>query len=380
MNEKKQVEYNPPKGKKEFSTTRPKRRPQKRKNDGQKKQTNQSRKTNKSLGKKNDTKPNNRPKIKKLKSSKNRRPTIKQMPGKKIKTVLFWVFIFMGALTISSIFSLENDTFKHVKYSEFKQMIADDRIESGVVEGYQFTGELRDPVVNNRGMETTKIKVELPNRETEMMLDWKFEYEFKEKGFDWADILLSAWPILLLIGFWIFMMRRMNSGGGVGGGKGIFSFAKSPAQRTDPNKKKVTFKDVSGCDEAKEELQEIIAFLKNPKRFEKLGGKIPLGVLLVGAPGTGKTLLARAVSGEAGVPFFSLSGADFVEMFVGVGASRVRDLFAEGKKNSPCIIFIDEIDVLGRFDLLRMNFQDALSSSNIWNINYYASVKSPWSK
>ena len=165
-----------------------------------------------------------------------------------------------------------------------------------------------------------------------------------EAGDPWYVIAFVQWfPVLLLIGVWIFFMRQMQ----VGGGKAM-SFGKSRAKMLSENTHKVTFSDVAGIDEAKDELEEIIAFLKDPKKFTKLGGRIPKGVLLVGAPGTGKTLLARAIAGEAGVPFFSISGSDFVEMFVGVGASRVRDLFVQGKKNAPCIIFIDEIDAVGR--------------------------------
>jgi cell division protease FtsH len=165
-----------------------------------------------------------------------------------------------------------------------------------------------------------------------------------EEGDPWYLMFLMQWfPILLLIGVWIFFMRQMQ----IGGGKAM-SFGKSRAKLLSENTQKVTFSDVAGIDEAKDELEEIIAFLKDPKKFTKLGGRIPKGVLLVGAPGTGKTLLARAIAGEAGVPFFSISGSDFVEMFVGVGASRVRDLFVQGKKNAPCIIFIDEIDAVGR--------------------------------
>jgi cell division protease FtsH len=159
----------------------------------------------------------------------------------------------------------------------------------------------------------------------------------------WANMLISWAPFLLLIGFWIFFMRQMQSGGNK-----ALSFGKSKAKLVASQQKKVTFKDVAGVDEAKEELQEIIEFLREPQKFQKLGGRIPKGVLLMGPPGTGKTLLARAIAGEASVPFFSISGSDFVEMFVGVGASRVRDLFEQGKKNAPCIIFIDEIDAVGR--------------------------------
>jgi cell division protease FtsH len=160
---------------------------------------------------------------------------------------------------------------------------------------------------------------------------------------NWTTVLLQWAPLLLMIGFWVFIMRQMQSGGNK-----ALSFGKSRAKLSSSTQKKVTFKDVAGADEAKEELQEIIEFLREPQRFQKLGGRIPKGVLLMGSPGTGKTLLARAVAGEANVPFFSISGSDFVEMFVGVGASRVRDLFEQGKKNAPCIIFIDEIDAVGR--------------------------------
>ena len=159
----------------------------------------------------------------------------------------------------------------------------------------------------------------------------------------YMNILISWFPMILLLGIWIFFMRQMQSGGGK-----ALSFGKSKARLMNEAKNKTTFKDVAGVDEAKEELHEIIEFLKEPQKFNKLGGKIPKGVLLVGPPGTGKTLLAKAIAGEANVPFFSISGSDFVEMFVGVGASRVRDLFEQGKKNSPCIIFIDEIDAVGR--------------------------------
>ena len=165
----------------------------------------------------------------------------------------------------------------------------------------------------------------------------------KDNGGGWVNLLVQAVPFVLLLGFWIFMMRQMQSGGNK-----ALSFGKSRARLHSSQQKKVTFKDVAGVEEAKEELAEIIEFLREPQKFQKLGGRIPKGVLLIGSPGTGKTLLARAIAGEANVPFFSISGSDFVEMFVGVGASRVRDLFEQGKKNAPCIIFIDEIDAVGR--------------------------------
>jgi cell division protease FtsH len=180
----------------------------------------------------------------------------------------------------------------------------------------------------------------LPNRLMQMGVLISSE---PESAGAWTTVLLSWAPILLMIAFWIFMMRQMQSGGNK-----ALSFGKSRAKLSSSAQKKVTFRDVAGADEAKEELQEIIEFLREPQKFQKLGGRIPKGVLLMGSPGTGKTLLARAVAGEANVPFFSISGSDFVEMFVGVGASRVRDLFEQGKKNAPCIVFIDEIDAVGR--------------------------------
>ncbi|GAG15438.1 unnamed protein product, partial [marine sediment metagenome] len=165
-----------------------------------------------------------------------------------------------------------------------------------------------------------------------------------ETGQHWGGLLITALPWLILVFWMMFMLRQMQGGGP----KGLFSFGKSRAKLLTSNRPKVTFDDVAGADEAKQELQEIIEFLKEPAKFQKLGGKIPKGALLLGPPGSGKTLLARAIAGEADVPFFSMSGSDFVEMFVGVGASRVRDLFDQGKKNAPCIIFIDEIDAVGR--------------------------------
>jgi cell division protease FtsH len=178
-----------------------------------------------------------------------------------------------------------------------------------------------------------------------MLLDKKVAIQAKadEEKFSWFSIFISWFPLILLVGVWIFFMRQMQ----VGGGKAM-SFGKSRAKLLTESQVKITFEDVAGIEEAKEELNEIISFLKDPKKFTKLGGRIPKGVLLMGPPGTGKTLLARAIAGEAGVPFFSISGSDFVEMFVGVGASRVRDLFLQGKKSAPCIIFIDEIDAVGR--------------------------------
>ena len=180
-----------------------------------------------------------------------------------------------------------------------------------------------------------------------------FRSPFDSKGVGssaWWALLTSLLPIVLLLAFWLFLMNQVQ-----GGGSKVMSFGKSRAKRMAPDTPKMGFKDVAGVDEAVEELQEIKEFLENPKKFQALGASIPKGVLLYGPPGTGKTLLARAVAGEAGVPFFSISGSDFVEMFVGVGASRVRDLFDQGKRNAPCIIFIDEIDAVGDRKSTRLN-------------------------
>jgi cell division protease FtsH len=223
-------------------------------------------------------------------------------------------------------------------FSEFVSLVDSGQVARVKIAGNELTGltQAKEPF-------RTYIPFQyegLVNR----LIDKKVIVEAKEPAASpWAALLLSWAPILLLIGFWIFFMRQVQSGGNK-----ALSFGKSKAKLSSSAQKKVTFRDVAGAEEAKSELQEIIEFLKEPQKFQKLGGRIPKGVLLMGPPGTGKTLLARAVAGEANVPFFSISGSDFVEMFVGVGASRVRDLFEQGKKNAPCIIFIDEIDAVGR--------------------------------
>src|SRR5467141_3761904 len=206
---------------------------------------------------------------------------------------------------------------------------------------YELKGEYSKP--QNQKFRAIIAKENAPEV-TKALRDKAVQVKVQEvRSGDWVLILLNAAPLILLVGFCLFLMRQMQSGGNK-----ALSFGKSRARLLSAQQKKATFKDVAGTDEAKEELQEIIEFLKDPQKFQKLGGRIPKGVLLVGPPGTGKTLLARAIAGEANVPFFSISGSDFVEMFVGVGASRVRDLFEQGKKNAPCIIFIDEIDAVGR--------------------------------
>jgi cell division protease FtsH len=223
-------------------------------------------------------------------------------------------------------------------FSDFMERVKQGEVEEVVIQGSEIRGKLR----TEDGFKT--YAPDYPDL-VRILRDKGVRIAAKpEEGDPWYIIMLVQWfPMLLLIGVWIFFMRQMQ----IGGGKAM-SFGKSRAKLLAENQHRVTFGDVAGVEEAKEELQEIIAFLKDPKKFTKLGGRIPKGVLLVGMPGTGKTLLARAIAGEAGVPFFSISGSDFVEMFVGVGASRVRDLFVQGKKHAPCIIFIDEIDAVGR--------------------------------
>jgi cell division protease FtsH len=230
-------------------------------------------------------------------------------------------------------------------YSEFMAHVEQGDVKEVTMylapNSYEIQGEYVKPA--NKKFRTTIFKEDAPNL-TKQLRDKQVAINVKEvRSGDWLIILLNALPLLLLVGFCLFLMRQMQAGGNK-----ALSFGKSRARLLSAQQKKVTFKDVAGTDEAKEELQEIIEFLKDPQKFQKLGGRIPKGVLLVGPPGTGKTLLARAIAGEANVPFFSISGSDFVEMFVGVGASRVRDLFEQGKKNAPCIIFIDEIDAVGR--------------------------------
>jgi len=238
--------------------------------------------------------------------------------------------------------------YPEVTYSEFLKMVRADLIKEAKIQNGTFTGKFKSPqAIEISGEKRTYqgIKVQIGD------YDQKFLEELVGHDINvrivpektWMNILISTFPWILIFGIWLFFLRQMQ-----GGPKGVFSFGKSKAKLMAENQPKVTFDDVAGVEEAKQELEEIIEFLKDPRKFQRLGGKIPKGALLVGPPGTGKTLLARAVAGEAGVPFFSMSGSDFVEMFVGVGASRVRDLFEQGKSNAPCIIFIDEIDAVGR--------------------------------
>jgi len=262
------------------------------------------------------------------------------------KTILFWMFIVVLCFVLWRMVSSSGQSARveEPSYSEFIGQVDAGNVKEVTLylspNSYEIQGELRQPA---RKFRVTVFKESAPDL-TKELRDKGVLINVKEvTRADWINFLLTAAPIFLLVGFWIIMMRQMQAGGNK-----ALSFGKSRARLLTAQQKKATFKDVAGIDEAKEELQEIIEFLKDPQKFQKLGGRIPKGVLLVGPPGTGKTLLARAIAGEANVPFFSISGSDFVEMFVGVGASRVRDLFEQGKKNAPCIIFIDEIDAVGR--------------------------------
>ncbi len=285
---------------------------------------------------------------------------------------VYWIYAILSMGLIGMLFFGQNKTLKKVDWSDFQEYVNDNRIESIVVYSNKDIAEakVRSESVNHVfGEEAGRfganpfVQVNVPSTQgvSEFLDTVKKEkrYDIKVRFDTTSEIwgmLLTFAPFLLIIVFWIWMMRRMQGGPG-GGGGGIFSVGKSKAQLFDKDAgPKVTFKDVAGLSEAKEEVQEIVEFLKHPGNYTNLGGKIPKGALLVGPPGTGKTLLAKAVAGEANVPFFSISGSDFVEMFVGVGASRVRDLFRQAKEKSPCIVFIDEIDAVGRARGKNVNF------------------------
>ena len=255
------------------------------------------------------------------------------------KNLALWLVIGMIMIALFNIFNQPLNSQSDVIFSEFM-----DQVEGGKVSEVTIQGDR----VNGKYLDGSSFQTMTPSKDQDLVRILR-DKEVRivvvplEQTSWYMNILISWFPMILLLGIWIFFMRQMQAGGGK-----ALSFGKSKARLMNEDKNKITFKDVAGVDEAKEELHEIIEFLKEPQKFNKLGGKIPKGVLLVGPPGTGKTLLAKAIAGEANVPFFSISGSDFVEMFVGVGASRVRDLFEQGKKNSPCIIFIDEIDAVGR--------------------------------
>jgi len=269
------------------------------------------------------------------------------------KTSLLWILIIIGAIYISGQLTESGKNEVEIEYTEYREFLKAGDIESAEIIGNVFHGKFNIPQTVTAPLGPMEniiyFKLTLPFVDRENTEEWdsaELKYTFKEKKIDWTGYLLNMLPWILLIGFWFFMIRRMQ--GGAGGVGGIFKFGKSRASLWTSDQPRATFKEVAGCQEAKEELKEVIDYLKNPKRFQKLGAKVPKGALLIGPPGTGKTLLARAIAGEASVPFYTLSGADFVEMFVGVGASRVRDLFDQAKKSSPCIVFIDELDAVGR--------------------------------
>ncbi|MBP6941232.1 MAG: ATP-dependent zinc metalloprotease FtsH [Syntrophorhabdaceae bacterium] len=254
------------------------------------------------------------------------------------RNIFVWLLVVLLGLFIFNVYYKPKKILDSVVYSDFIDAVKANKVSSVTIQGRNIIGTYKD---------SKEFRSYAPEDQELMKVlrDYSVRITAKpdeESGF-WQSIFVSWLPMLLLIGVWIFFMRQMQAGGGK-----AMAFGKSKARLFTGKENKVTFHDVAGIDEAKEELQEVIDFLVDPKKFTKLGGRIPKGVLLVGPPGTGKTLLARAIAGEANVPFFSISGSDFVEMFVGVGASRVRDLFNQGKKNAPCIIFIDEIDAVGR--------------------------------
>ena len=255
------------------------------------------------------------------------------------KNLALWIVVVLMMVMLYNLFATQPETQQELGYSEFLSRVETRQISSVVIQGDELT-------VTDTDGETHTVYSPSDADLVSMLRENGVDIKAKpEEETPWlVSVLVSWFPFLLLIGVWIFFMRQMQGGGG---GKAM-SFGKSGARMLSDDAQKVTFDDVAGADEAKEEVTELVEFLREPKKYTRLGGRIPKGVLMVGGPGTGKTLLARAIAGEAGVPFFSISGSDFVEMFVGVGASRVRDLFVQGKKNAPCIIFIDEIDAVGR--------------------------------
>ncbi len=258
-----------------------------------------------------------------------------------VKTVVFWLVIVLSAFLLWQVVkqSSSGPKEKDINFSEFLTDVDQGNVKEVTITGMEVQGKFQ----NDASTFHTTAPANYPDM-IKMLRDKGVVMKFRDMNSgSWPSWLLNLAPLVLLAALWFFMIRQMQTGGNK-----ALSFGKSRARLLSMQQKKVTFKDVAGVDEAKEELKEIIEFLREAQKFQKLGGRIPKGVLLVGPPGTGKTLLARAVAGEANVPFFSISGSDFVEMFVGVGASRVRDLFEQGKKNAPCIIFIDEIDAVGR--------------------------------
>ena len=273
--------------------------------------------------------------------------------NRSMRSLALWVVLLLVVLFVYQMFRPGQSSETEITYSQFMREVESGNISSAVIVEKKVKGIFLQPVLISRSeglpqKEIDAFLVWLPAADPDLSETiWSYNrstaIHSEPEGTNWFSVLISWLPMLLILGFWIFIVRQMQTGGNK-----AFSFGKSKARLLTADRPKITFDDVAGAVEAKEELREIIDFLRKPEKFQRLGGKIPKGALLLGAPGTGKTLLAKAVAGEADVPFFSMSGSDFVEMFVGVGASRVRDLFDQGKKNAPCIIFIDEIDAVGR--------------------------------
>lgn len=299
--------------------------------------------------------PDGKPNDKKESKTPSKGPDFKG-PSKVPKTPLVWIGVIIVILILAQVFGTTTAPGEmRLTYTQFNNYLEDGKISNGVFEGNVLSGEFKNPVAeyaNGKENLYKRYRVTILYLDTELLNQWNdagLSYEFVEPTIGVGDVLMNVLPWIIIIGVWIVLMRKMSGGRSGQGGGNIFSFGnQNPAKKFNPENSKTTFKDVAGCNEAKQELEEIIEFLKNPERFQRLGGRIPRGALLLGPPGTGKTLLAKAVAGEAKVPFFSISGADFVEMFVGVGASRVRGLFEQALKTSPSIVFIDEIDAVGR--------------------------------
>lgn len=259
------------------------------------------------------------------------------------KNLVLWLVIAAVLLTVFNNFSTDSDS-EHMNYSDFVQHVTNGDVSNVVIDGYTISGTLKS---SSKTFQTVRPAVSDPDLMQNLLdHDVRVTGKAPERQSIWTQLLVASFPILVIIAVFMFFMRQMQGGGGGKGGP--MSFGKSKARMMSEDQIKTTFDDVAGVDEAKEEVQELVDYLRDPGKFQRLGGHIPRGVLMAGSPGTGKTLLAKAIAGEAKVPFFSISGSDFVEMFVGVGASRVRDMFEQAKKHAPCIIFIDEIDAVGR--------------------------------
>jgi cell division protease FtsH len=309
----------------------------------------------KSMEDKRKTKQSGKDKLR-LPSSGSQRPyrgdPRRNAPRRGLRGGFVWIILFLITLLAVSVLWNRDSGEVEVPYYVFWKQVEDANLSSATIDKREVKGEFKEQIAYTKDQQTRQVKgfkTWLPAEDPELpgkiwAIDRDVEIGSKGEKSNWGGFLVSTMiPVLFLIGIMVLLMRQMEAGG-----NRAFSFGRSRAKLISGDRPKITFEDVAGADEAKEELQEVIEFLKDPRRFQKLGGRIPKGALLLGAPGTGKTLLAKAVAGEAGVPFFSISGSDFVEMFVGVGASRVRDLFEQGKKHAPCIIFIDEIDAVGR--------------------------------